>query len=262
MELWSNGVMGNIGNHSTRIPIPQHSRTPILRAFTLIELLVVVAIIAVLAAMLLPALQNAKESARRTICMNNLRQLGVAMISYSGDNRGWLPTPDLTWMGPIFGLNNVSSPLYTANEVGMDTFIYTQLSPYTGGNGRLFYCPSQHFKFPGSSTEYAYDTRFVALRDGLSDSMPVLHYTGNPFFELDRTPQLRGSYILGGFAGNPYPQNLQGPNGLLLFDTSIGAAGIDPYYNHQGAVEIGKNTLFVDGSVRWMRFAEWKWVAP
>jgi prepilin-type N-terminal cleavage/methylation domain-containing protein len=67
---------------------------PSKRGFTLIELLVVIAIIAILSAMLLPALSSAKEQARRAACLNNVRQFILATHLYAGDNDQKLPRGD------------------------------------------------------------------------------------------------------------------------------------------------------------------------
>lgn len=129
--------------NSTRWPLnpsqrfPQSART----AFTLIELLVVIAIIAILAALLLPALSSAKEKAKRTTCVNHLRQIGIGLALYTSDNSELMPPcqwPETDTMNSDATYDAYSGSL-NATDVKNLGYLYEARMI---SNAKIFYCLS------------------------------------------------------------------------------------------------------------------------
>lgn len=209
--------------------------------FTLVELLIVISIIAILAALLLPALKKVKDKGREIACVSNLRQINVALNNYSSDHNDFLPAP--TWGFPTNVEGGYYSWTWTSRLV---------LCNYI--SQKIYYCPSGSSKIK----DILYNEKLAK-----SGNYQMVHYGMNIFMYgvsgdvSGRRRYTRWQYILSptktviaGDRTNIYdfaPTHIDGGSnykyGFLMSVDPFGTSNM-PHFRHTG----GKaNFIFGDG---------------
>ncbi len=182
---------------------PSHSlNTSKVRAFTLIELLVVIAIIAILAAILFPVFAQARENARRSACLSNLKQIGTGMLMYIQDNDE---------MTPLTSENNVNS---AAGAPRSYSGFMANLNNYVK-NKDVYYCPNR-----GENT--------CSVEDGITPRLPRTNHCGG--YGMNVGPAFDSFSTVDGSGNTIYPHNQGGLSGGAQYGTDLAGHGFVWHY--------------------------------
>jgi prepilin-type N-terminal cleavage/methylation domain-containing protein len=215
------------------------------RGFTLIELLVVIAIISLLAALLLPALVTAKNSSRRTACVSNLHQVGVAIQGYAQDHEGRTPygptAPPFSHPADFYPSTGSPTSLLSLRQNGAPVALGLLLSNELAQTPKVLFCPG---------SDQPLDADAELARVGKSQAQGSYYYRHGGVTALFYTPPTEPDCTRldnPGLNRNGKPIRALALDTQFLCSSSVAAYNIKPRTHHQ---QQSATTLFTDGSVR------------
>jgi len=196
-------------------------------AFTLVELLVVIGIIALLIAILVPTLAKARESARRTECLSNLRQVGIAFRFYSLENRDQVP------MGYRTGTKQFNSMVYSGGAVKRLVLFGWLYPAGLMKSPRMYYCPSEN------NPQSMYSSAMNPWPPGADPTINVYcGYGARPEAELPDDPAT--------WTNTTLPRLRRFKNKAIFGDLTATPARVDTRHRR------GINVLYGDESAEWV----------